>query len=104
MKNEICFAVIYRWKLRAGMEQTFQEAWQVVTELIMAERGGLGSRLHQSDGGDWIAYAQWPSKGAWEKSRALGSVSPAASEQMSAAIEESYDPVLLDLVSDLLVS
>lgn len=86
------------------MEQSFQQAWKVVTKLIMKERGGLGSRLHQADNHDWVAYAQWPSKDMWQKSRALGSVSLAASEQMSAAVEESYDPILLDVVSDLLVT
>lgn len=97
------FAVIYRWKLRSGMEHKFQDAWRIITKLISEERGGLGSRLHKTSDCEWVAYAQWPSKDAWQQSRALGSVDAAASEEMSSAIEQSFDPVLLYPVDDLLI-
>jgi quinol monooxygenase YgiN len=101
--SKVGFAVIYRWRLHAGKENQFRRAWEAVTLGIKAERGGLGSRLHQADDGTWVAYAQWPDRNAWEKSQKLDAVDPVASTQMQEAIAESYPPLLLDPVCDRLV-
>lgn len=100
----IGFAVIYRWRLRTGMEDQFRQAWATTTELFMAERGALGSRLHQADDGTWVAYAQWPTRQDWEKSRSLGPADPAVSAIMAESIEESFEPVLLNPLQDYLVN
>jgi quinol monooxygenase YgiN len=97
------FAVIYRWRIRNGLEGQFQQAWASTTEVFMAERGALGSRLHQADDGVWVAYAQWPSRHAWEDSRNLGPADPAVSGMMAEAIEESFEPILLHPVKDYLI-
>ena len=94
------FAVIYRWRLHAGMEEQFRQAWEAVTVGFKAERGALGSRLHLGDDGTWIAYAQWPDRGFWERSRDLGPWDSALSKEMKAAIAESFPPILLDPVCD----
>jgi heme-degrading monooxygenase HmoA len=104
MSTEIGFAVIYRWKIREGMESEFQDAWRETTALLMKERGGLGSRLHRTSNSQWIAYAQWPSEEAWLHSRELGSVCAHASEQMRGAVAETFDPILLYPEHDLLTS
>ena len=96
------FAVIYRWRLHAGMERQFQQAWERATPLLMRQRGALGSRLHKAEDGTWFAYALWPSKLAWEQSRALPSVDPEASRQMREAEAEAFEPVLLTPVADFL--
>jgi len=96
------FAVIYRWRLHPGTERQFQQAWERATPLLMRHRGALGSRLHKAEDGTWIAYALWPSKLAWEQSRALPSVDPDASRQMLAAEAEAFAPVLLTPVADFL--
>nr|MEE4268397.1 antibiotic biosynthesis monooxygenase [Candidatus Krumholzibacteria bacterium] len=101
--QRIGFAVIYRWRLRKGLEEQFQQAWATITELFMAERGALGSRLHCADDGTWVAYAQWPNRQAWEKSRALGPADPSASALMAEATAESFEPILLAPVQDYLV-
>ena len=100
---KVGFAVIYRWRLRSGMEQQFQAAWATVTKTFMAERRALGSRLHRDDDGYWVAYAQWPSRRAWEQSRKLGPADPKVSAAMAEAIEESFAPMALDPVADYLV-
>lgn len=100
---KVGFAVIYRWRLRRGMEQQFQEAWATVTETFMAERRALGSRLHRDDDGDWVAYAQWPSRQAWEVSSEVGPADEEVSASMAEAIEKSYPPIPLDPVQDYLV-
>lgn len=101
--EQVGFAVIYRWRLRAGMEEQFQTAWAKLTEAIRDERGGLGSRLHRADDGSWVAYAQWPDRETWERSQASESAAAVASAMMAAAVENSTAPVALDPVADLLV-
>ena len=58
------FAVIYRWRLRVGLEQQFVDGWERVTLAIRSECRSYGSRLHRGDDGTWLAYARWPSAGA----------------------------------------
>lgn len=102
MSSTAGFAVIYRWHLHPDLVVQFQQAWARGTEAIARERGGLGSRLHQADDGSWLAYAQWPDRASWERSRQLGSVNPEDTALMQAAIAESFEPLLLQPVSDLL--
>ena len=101
--SKIGFAVIYRWRIRSGWEEQFQRAWATTTELFVAERGALGSRLHSADDGTWVAYAQWPSKQAWEASGKLGPADAGVSALMAESIEESLEPILLVPVLDYLV-
>jgi hypothetical protein len=54
--------VIYKFTPKLGSEAEFVESWKKVTEGIYEHRGSLGSRLHNDSNGNWIAYAQWPSK------------------------------------------
>jgi hypothetical protein len=49
------------------MTQQFREAWHALTEDIFSSCNSLGSRLHESDDGTWVAYAQWRDREAWEK-------------------------------------
>ena len=60
------FAVMYRWRLKPGTESEFVAAWADRTRAILETEGGLGSRLHRADDGSIVAYAQWPSRAAWE--------------------------------------
>lgn len=101
--SKIGFAVIYRWRIRKGMEEHFQQGWETVTKLLLKEREALGSRLHKAEDGTWYGYAQWPSKQVWERSRELGPLDPVATSAMKEATEESFEPILLNPVCDYLV-
>jgi len=100
--SKIGFAVIYRWRIRPGCEDQFQKAWATTTKTFMADRAALGSRLHHADGGTWVAYAQWPTRQAWQDSLDLGPADPQVAKMMRAAIEESFEPALLEPVRDYL--
>ena len=54
------FAVIYRWRVIAGLEAQFEAGWAAGTQAIAREFGGWGSRLHKGGAGVYVAYAQWP--------------------------------------------
>ena len=98
----IGFCVVYRWRIREGAEADFLDAWQQVTEELRVTGGGLGSRVHRSDEGFWVAYAQWPSRAAWENASVESAQGLAASRVMGELITERLDPILLDPVVDLL--
>ena len=97
------FAVLYRWRLHAGTEESFVRAWSRVSELLLSERGSLGSRLHQGPEGWWYSYAQWSSAAARDQALARESVDPEAGRQMRAAIAESLPEIILESVSDFMV-
>lgn len=95
--------VLYKWKLKAGAEETFRKAWSEVTLAIKAHKGGLGSRLHRLEDGTWMAYAQWPNQEKWEASKSIPLPDHAdAINAMKTSIESSEQVVLMTVVDDLL--
>jgi catechol 2,3-dioxygenase-like lactoylglutathione lyase family enzyme len=97
------FTVIYRWRLEPALVEDFCHAWQEMTHLIRAYRGGLGSRLHRSTDGSYLAYAQWPSRAAWLESGKRGSLNPDLTERMQAAVVERFPDIELEGHLDLLI-
>jgi heme-degrading monooxygenase HmoA len=98
------FSVIYRWRLHAGAEQSFIAAWSRISELLLTQRGSLGSRLHRGADGWWYSYAQWPSAEARELAFSGAPLDPEAMRQMQEAIAESTPELVLESVADLMVS
>ena len=96
------FCVIYRWKLVPGKEEQFRQGWEAMTVELRENAGALGSRLHRSDEGTWVAYAQWPSREAWEKAAVETAAADKGMQQMVEAIAQRSDPEFLDPVADLL--
>lgn len=97
------FCAIYRWRLHPGTEQTFIRAWSRITQLLVTERGSLGSRLHRGPDDLWYSYTQWPSAEAKAEGLARPSVDPEAWKQLREAIAESLPELILEPVSDFLV-
>jgi len=94
-------AVLYRWKLKPGMEDQFVASWSRVTQSLLG-RGSLGSRLHKGNDDTWYAYAQWPSNAAREL--AFAAVTETADHiNMRKAILESFPPVYLEPIADFLL-
>lgn len=56
------FAVIYRVSVDPKREEEFRENWKKVASFFVKERGALGSSLHRSSEGLWVAYSRWPSR------------------------------------------
>ncbi|PUA30564.1 MAG: hypothetical protein B0W54_08795 [Cellvibrio sp. 79] len=61
-------AVVLEFDVIEGKDKEFVAAWTECTKTIYENFGSLGSRLHTSETGAYIAYAQWPSIEAYEKS------------------------------------
>ena len=97
------FAVLYRWQLDPKKEEQFVRAWSSISELLLKERGSLGSRLHRGADGLWYSYAQWPSAEARDKAFSLPAVDPDAGARMRDAVVQSLPEVILESVSDFMV-
>ena len=55
-------AAIYRWRVAPEHEADFKRRWHEITQDILKNHGGGGSRLHLAENGDWVAYARWPTR------------------------------------------
>ena len=108
------FAVIYQWRVKAGMAAQFRAAWEDLTAWMQEKHGALGARLHRSEHGTLIAYTQWPDQKTWEKSCTLqeeGEPAPSAepdegdtiSQRLLETVEEAWSPMFLSTVSDRLI-
>ncbi|MFT3955699.1 MAG: gamma-glutamylcyclotransferase [Piscinibacter sp.] len=98
------FAVLYRWRLQPGAEDSFVAAWTRISALLRSQRGSLGSRLHRGPDGWWYSYAQWPSAEARARAFDAAPVDAEASARMQAAIVESLPELVLEPVADLMLS
>lgn len=83
------FAVIYRGSILPGKEDEYQQAWMLVATYFKECRGALGSCLHKSETGEWIAYSRWPDKqtrdASWPKDEEVcKTISPEVCEAMFA--------------------
>lgn len=59
------FCVIYEFKVKPGTEPRFMQTWHKVTAKLTEEGISLGARLHKSDEGSFVAYAQWSDRESW---------------------------------------
>lgn len=98
------FIAVYRWTVKKGLEDSFVEAWHRGTVSITQIYKSYGSRMHRAENGDFIGYAQWPDRAAWEKAEKAGfrHDEKAAAKAFYDAIESSDTLLLMDVVDDLL--
>ena len=97
------FCVVYSFHVKKGLETSFENAWKELTENIFAHANSNGSRLHQSKGNEYIAYASWPDKKTWKNT---ASKLPESSQVISKKMKDSCTDIQtvyeLDMVHDLL--
>ncbi len=96
------FIILYRWRVKPQKEAQFIAGWSQVTDYWRENWDSLGSRLHRGDDGLFYAYAQWKSAADREKAFSKG-LSLEGNAQMSDAIEERLEPIILEKLSDFLV-
>jgi heme-degrading monooxygenase HmoA len=96
------FVALYRWRLKEGCEGRFREGWRRRTLEIYRRCGSLGSRLHRAEDGTWVAYAQWPSRRAWEEARGVAAEDAEASAMMRESVEAAYPDTYMEVAEDFL--
>ncbi|HEV7210214.1 MAG TPA: hypothetical protein VGN47_00690 [Blastococcus sp.] len=93
------FAVIYRWRLHPGHEESFTTGWELVTAAIRNTCGSYGSRLHRADDGTWVAYALWPDAESRKRCR---HGEHEGERLMAEAVSENLPQITMTVASDLL--
>ncbi|MEX1132067.1 MAG: antibiotic biosynthesis monooxygenase [Flavobacteriales bacterium] len=96
------FTVIYTFRVKPGMEESFQRSWAFITEEYKRTRGSLGSRLHKDQHGAFVAIALWPDRASWVAPEPSASpVMEAARSTMREACEEIRTAHELEILQDL---
>lgn len=62
------FAVIYRSYVKPELEEEYQKLWNQVANYFIQNRGAIGSCLHKTEDGMWLAYSRWPDKATLDAS------------------------------------
>jgi hypothetical protein len=102
------FAVIYRFALLPGKEIYYQELWHEVSNYFVKSKGALGSTLHKTNDGYWLAYSRWPNResrdDAWPVDSAPNSTLPEAIRsaiiKMKACAQDknTWPPIEMEIV------
>lgn len=56
----------YRWKIPAIEQNNFVKDWIELTKIAKREYGATEVILYKSEGGDFVAIADWPSAEMWQ--------------------------------------
>jgi len=98
------YCYLLEFSVREGEEDRFIESWGEVTEYIRRQFGSLGSRLHKTADGAYIAYAQWPDKESRFSDHAWSAEGLEARERMLDTLDGRAARVIYEfqVVKDLL--
>lgn len=94
------FTVIQRIEVKPDQRQHFVLCWRTVAEAIEQQCGSVGSRLHVTDDGTYIAYVQWPDRETSEACE-LPSQYAQVDESMRAVCASMETIYELEVVTDL---
>lgn len=108
------FAVIYQGYLKPGRENEYQEAWSKVAQYFIEYRGAIGSCLHKTSDGLWVAYSRWPDKktrdSSWPGENAPSEELPLEIRNAVLTIKDCLDSdrkipdLCMDVINDRLLS
>ncbi|MGD9591231.1 MAG: hypothetical protein AB7V32_01770 [Candidatus Berkiella sp.] len=103
------FAVIYSGKIKAGYEEKYQKYWHIIAEFFVTHCGALGSCLHKTSDGSWLAYSRWPDKATRdavfleENRKTLPVEIQNTFQSFSECILEQAPEICLEVIDDLLL-
>src|SRR5262245_49483024 len=98
---------IYRWRVKAGEEERFIQAWRQGTAAIRARVPGAGGSLlmrSAQEASEFMALACWHSREAWQTFATASDSAPPDPEafRVMGAVSEHLSTELLEEVADLL--
>ena len=106
------FAVIYRSYIKPEKETEYQQLWQQIATYFREHCGALGSCLHKTEEGIWLAYSRWPDKetrdAAWPGENNPSATLPNEIRAAIIKIKDCGDPerklpeICMEVVNDLL--
>lgn len=96
------YSYLIEFSVKDGYEEKFIEHWGHLTEYIHREFGGLGSRLHKTFNGEYIAYAQWPDSNSRNADHPWTQEGREIQESMLSTLVNSRVIYELEVIKDLL--
>ncbi|MBN9226716.1 MULTISPECIES: hypothetical protein [Legionella] len=104
------FAVIYRGYIPSENEEEYKKLWKVIASYFIENRGAMGSRLHKTHDGAFLAYSCWPDKKtrdeSWPGEDAPNEILPAeikeAIIQIRSLSAQPFEEIHLDVLEDRL--
>jgi len=100
------FAVIYRCTIYPERESEYRHVWRQITHYLKSQRGALGSCLHKTEQGEWVAYSRWPNKetrdSAWVAQEGLTPEIQAAIAILKSCMTKPHEEICLEVEEDLL--
>lgn len=97
-------AVLFRWEIRPGYEQSFKEGWSEIIHRNIEKYGALGSRLHKTKDNQWLSYSQWVSEEHFNGAQNIQDQHEEARIKMLQATSKRYDPIVMVPVLDHLLA
>ena len=107
------FAAIYQAYIKPGCEIEYQELWNKIASYFIENRGAIGSCLHRSQDGLWLAYSRWPDQAtrdaSWPGENACSEELPEDIRNAISGIKDCIDQerkvpeMCLEVVNDLLL-
>ncbi len=107
------FAVIYQSYMKPGREAAYQKAWNRVAQYFIEKRGAIGSCLHRTPDGMWVAYSRWSDKktrdASWPGENAPSAELPDEIRQAVLIIKDCLDEerkipeIHLEVIDDFLL-
>ena len=107
------FAAIYQVYLKDGCENEYQELWNKIASYFIECRGAIGSCLHRSQDGLWLAYSRWPDRAtrdaSWPGENPSSEELPEEIRNAISKIKDCIDQerklpeICLEVINDLLV-
>lgn len=102
------FAVIYRGYISAENEEEYKQLWKIIASYFIEKRGALGSRLHKTKSGEFLAYSCWPDKKtrdySWPGDDAPNEILPKEIKHAIVKIKtlsiEPFEEIPLDVLED----
>lgn len=110
-KKQSGFAVIYHGYIKPGRESDYENAWSLVAQYFVEHRGAIGSCLHRTAEGLWVAYSRWPDEktrdASWSgddaSSKGLPSDVYNAVLTIKDCIEQKLPDICMEVVNDILL-
>lgn len=98
------FHVLYRWQLKPGAEQAFQEGWSEIVHRNVSKYGAYGSQLSRCSDGWWRSLSYWPSEAHWLNALRIEDSEQEARQKMLSAVLRKEDPVTMTPVLDHVIA
>ncbi len=98
------YAIVIEFRVKESCERDFIRYWNQTTQYFLAHHGSLGSRLHKSENGMYVAYAFWPDKITYDSAHKGGHDCPSR-EKMRGTLVDSAPTILhkMNMMSDFIV-